>query len=81
MTSNNCEYEESGLKPCEEQAMDCEDCDYFNPVYRFTPERILYNSLHDFDIEVANWKPILWKAIFDEFMERLENSGYISKTN
>lgn len=24
-----CIYAESGLKPCEEQAMDCESCDYF----------------------------------------------------
>lgn len=26
---NNCTWEESGLMPCEMQALDCESCDYW----------------------------------------------------
>jgi len=81
MNNENCFFEDSGLKPCEEQALDCTDCEYYvdNAKFVLTPAALLYYTLEDFGIQVGEFKSKLWESIFNDFMEGLEKSGYVSK--
>ena len=67
---------------------DCEDFELAeevendeNVVSRLTEAFILYDLLSgDMGLDVGGWKPWLWESICNEFMNRLEKAGYISKT-
>ena len=53
-----------------------------NAVYRLTPSYILYDLLsEDAGFDVGGWKPFIWESIYNEFMNRLERAGYISKAD
>lgn len=48
-------------------------------MYVITPHCLLYETLKDYGIEVGPWLPKMWDHIFNDFMEGLCKSGYISK--
>jgi len=49
--------------------------------YKLTEHFILYSVLLEYGIVVGEWYPTLWSHIYDDFMKKLEQAGYIQKAN
>lgn len=47
--------------------------------YVLTPHCILYETLKGFGIQIGQWYPSLWEHIFEDFMEKLVDVGYVNK--
>lgn len=46
--------------------------------FTLTPNYILYDILSSM-FDVGEWDPTRWEVIYELFMKRLENAGYIAK--
>lgn len=53
--------------------------DELNLTYKVTPEYIFYTTLKDNDITDMEWDSTFFSEVFEEFMNRMCNSGYLKK--
>lgn len=55
--------------------------DMFNDeevTYVLTEHALLYEILKDYGIDVGVWNKTIWRHIYEDFMLRLEQAGYVS---
>lgn len=44
-----------------------------------TPPCLLYKTLKDYGVNPGEWYPVMWRHIYDDFMDGLARAGYVKK--